>query len=517
MKKLLILLMVSILSLPALFAQDEGFDMETILGMLEGGDALVTADITEIAIALQDDTIEEGETLSNGELLQAEIDTVLIELADQGVSDTIIGQTSDVVDILADETQTDVSEGADPVTLGEALVIADPTTDDPLVALGNMEEAIVETVAVMATETLLSEGTMKEDLTDGLVILDGFFTALSAIGQATAQTSMASSLYGHQNYKLFAASIGFTGSLATNMDTIDSIIEFTDSEDSEAALEEMLSSQGFSAGFSVQSLSIDFGMNFSWLVDNLYLGVKMGSTTVDIDSVDGLNINLLGSPVLTLSSEDLGFGDLADLELNASMSTSVYGITANYRLIGQKAIPILMRWNGLSLGTGFIYNGFSIGATANLGTILADMAGEELTTVPDYIATFGSDSTSFTIPLEISTGLRLLSSVNLNLGVGADLKFGKSNVYFNLDSGASDGDDLTIQILNSVINQIFEENDMSFPYDNDYALDLVNIKGMIGLGIGLGPVSLNFDVTAYTDADMYNLGLVFGTNFVVRI
>lgn len=507
LKRIPLIFLAILLSINTLMAQD--LDMGTILEMMNDQDTLLTTDISALSDLLNDSTVvtnDDGTTTTKGAELMATITEQIDSLKTNEESTALADKALAVVDAIKADTDGNV-------TLQEALDSAGTDLDE-------IEDSLVNAMATMAVEELFSDPETEQNLRDGLQTLDGVLGTLTKFGQANAQTSSAATLFAHQGYKLFALSLGFTGSFASSESTYDTIMDIQDSEDSEKALEDALKAGGFEAGVSFQALSAQVGINLGFLVDGLYAGVVLGSTNAEINSQE-FDVKLFNS---TVYSTDLGGDGVDDYNLNGSVHTSVFGITANYQLVKPKSIPILFRWNGLSVGSGVINNAFSVDLEADFSKALEDMANDGVTdetqkmTIDSgtYVGSFSISSNAVTIPLEISTGVRLLSTINLGLGLGADLKFGSSKVKFNLEN-TNEESSFNTKLVTSIIDKIFEEEGMSFPYSNPQSVDLINFKAMIALGVGLGPVTMDFNTVFYSSALNDDIGMSFGMNFILRI
>jgi hypothetical protein len=112
---------------------------------------------------------------------------------------------------------------------------------------------------------------------------------------------------------------------------------------------------------------------------------------------------------------------------------------------------------------------------------------------------FKIDSDIFTVPVELSTSVRLLWIVNLSLGAGADFSYGKSDMTMNINgdvniTGASQTAPGYIKVDAGV---------------NDTLPDWVKPKLMAGLGLSLGPVMIDVPVTYYF-SNGFNVGVTAG-------
>ena len=125
------------------------------------------------------------------------------------------------------------------------------------------------------------------------------------------------------------------------------------------------------------------------------------------------------------------------------MKSTTLGIGVNYQILPPINLGLgLLKWRGVSLGSGLTYqrNTFdssttldpitqeytmttTVGSGAYAGTITPSVI---LTSTPKV--DIGVDMKTFSIPLEALTSVQLLYVLNVNFGVGADLVFGKSSI-----------------------------------------------------------------------------------------
>lgn len=456
----------------------------TIILTLSFGLAAQSGDFNSFIEAMQDENVAKDTNLTefiDQTALNDSKSEVQQELVEQGFSTDVISDTMGVVDGIADGSITKLNQ-------------VDPTT------LDNIEDAIIQVIASRAAEDLFSN---NAELQDQINTLSKALKTMAGFGQANAQTSISSSLFGYQGYKLFSVSFGFLGSVAT--DSTSSAMNILSSSDPSKAIEKELESGGLEFGVAMQGFSANVGINMNWLIKNLYLGVVFGTTNTTVNQ-EGSRSKMLGVTIFDSSGVNTSGNNL---NLDISMTTATFGITANYQLIKPFNIPILYRWNGISLGTGFIYSSFNVNANADLSSLFPSDSTNP-TPANTFKATFDINSSSVTVPIEISTGIRLLSALNLSVGAGIDLKFGGSNVSFNIDSPNEDS--LSTKLMVAALDEVLKKGSLSFPYSEDHGVDFFNPRVMAGLGIGLGPVT--FDISA----NFYVLtGFTFGANFVLRI
>jgi hypothetical protein len=226
-------------------------------------------------------------------------------------------------------------------------------------------------------------------------------------------------------------------------------------------------------GANIQALSGQFNLNTSrFLLDGLTLGVRFG---------------MMRLPEGVLS-------DNPDFS-NLTFDTLSFGVVGSYQVLKEKTIvPVLLKWRGLSLGTGFIYQHTGITfATKVSGDYDYDFAAgaDEGTLTLDPKLEFSMTTDTFTIPLEVTTAIQLLTVMNIHLGLGADLAFGKNDMSLGLSG------DVNLEDLPTDFIQQTEPGNLSVKGGGKMAPTIFNFKIMTGFGFKFGPVILDFPVTLY--------------------
>lgn len=392
-----------------------------------------------------------------------------------------------------DSTLTIAAEFANGTPLSE---IKEKYKDD----YENFETAAAVVIANQVKAAILT-GDTQQQIKDSLDMLGKGTNVLKGFAQATANTAIASNLFAHQGYKLFAVSMGFNVSIAADDPLQNAMFIINNSNDSDKILDE-LESKKVKAGLSLQSFSANVGINMSWLLDGLYLGVVLGSTAAEVSTEKAGEVSLLTIPLYKIEKMEAGEEGTT---FTATADSAIFGIRGNYQLIDPFSIPILFRWNGVNVGTGLIYTAFNINADLDMSSAI-DVEKDTLG------ASIGITSSAVTIPLEISTGIRLLSAVNIGVGLGADLQFGSSS--FDIDMDFGDEKTLISKAINKTINSILaeSESDLEFPLSIEGAPAVFNPRASLGVGIGLGPVTLDLVGTLY-----FQTGVTLGANFTLRL
>ena len=261
-------------------------------------------------------------------------------------------------------------------------------------------------------------------------------------------------------------------------------------------------------GVNPQALNAQIGINTSkFLLKNLYLGLKFGF----------MNLNFSGN----------SFGDV-------SFKTMSVGVMGNYQIFTHKSLGLgLLRWRGLSVGTGFIYQrtnlsyGFSLDPIEERISVpgyFSDDVKEALVLeddddIPGYVLTgftvnveatprlsMDLSVNTYTIPLQAVTSVRLLSFLNLSFGLGADIGFGSAGLHATGNAEV----DITGQPDSVSVDKPAE---FSIVMGGDNSPAIFNPKIMAGIGFSLGPVIIDIPVTYYPMNEGYSVGITIGVAF----
>jgi hypothetical protein len=206
----------------------------------------------------------------------------------------------------------------------------------------------------------------------------------------------------------------------------------------------------------------------SFLMENLYLGLKFGY--FNLTAIEGLTFNTLN-----------------------------IGLMGNYQIIKGIDLAGVLQWRGLTLGSGLIFQRSVIEYALTLDEVVEPITGGVSLVIPNPAAVLGFTINTFTIPLEASTSVRLLWSLNLSLGVGADLAFGKSELAF----GASGDVDLTGAGAST-------PGHLTASGGGSAAPSIINPKITAGFGFTFGPVVLDIPVSFYIAQGGYSVGVSLG-------
>ncbi|GHV85627.1 hypothetical protein AGMMS50230_12350 [Spirochaetia bacterium] len=203
------------------------------------------------------------------------------------------------------------------------------------------------------------------------------------------------------------------------------------------------------AGINIQMINAQFGLNTSsFLLEGLYLGVRFGYFS--LNAIDDLTFKTLH-----------------------------IGLVGNYQIIKGRKPSGALYWRGLTVGTGFLFQKTTLDYNYTLDTITEGIVALE----PKL--DFAMAVTTFTIPLEINTSVQLLWVLNLSLGAGVDIAFGKNDVSIGMDSKA--------------YNVNIPSNTGSITISGGGAMSptILNPKLMFNLGFKFGAVVIDVPITYY--------------------
>ncbi|MDR2661439.1 MAG: hypothetical protein LBC31_00420 [Treponema sp.] len=294
---------------------------------------------------------------------------------------------------------------------------------------------------------------VKDDLGD---IDDKPEKFIRGFADASVFSSSGATQRAYGEYKLWAFTIGpmigfrLPGSSPFNITDEMQNVGDTLEEDGDAKL-----------GVNIQAITGQIGINTSkFLLDRLYLGLRFG------------------------------FFKLTGME-GFDLKTFQIGVVGNYQLLkGTTAGSGILRWRGVSAGTGFIFQKTDL--TYNFTDETYTDGG--FTTTPEV--EFNMDIKTFVIPLEVNTSVQLLWVLNLNLGLGVDVAFGKNDTTIGADSPVYDPSGANV-------GTIYVRG------GGDMAPTAFNPKIMTNIGFKFGPVILDVPVTYYF-GNGFNAGITLG-------
>jgi hypothetical protein len=294
---------------------------------------------------------------------------------------------------------------------------------------------------------------------------------IKGFADASVFASQGATQRGYGEPKLFAFTIGpMVGvKIGTGLGEIASVID--------TIADDLQKDGDLNLGLNIQAISGQFTLNTSrFLLKGLDLGVRFGVMKLDDSLLPGFSFNTLS-----------------------------FGVVGNYQILKEKTlVPVLVKWRGVSLGTGFIFQNTKLSYGMDLDPISENLGGSYGSVKFDPKLVFDMDTTTFTIPLEANTAIQLFSFLNIHLGVGADLAFGKNDMKLGLEG------DVTLEGLPGGITQN-QAGSLGVSGGGDMAPSFFNFKLMTGLGFKFGPAVLDIPVTLYLgDGTGANVGVTIG-------
>ena len=294
----------------------------------------------------------------------------------------------------------------------------------------------------------------------------------TGFGNASAYSANSASFSGYEGYDIFAFMWGISAGvkIPSNMEIKDGFKDKVDFDFGVAI------STAFNLGINLTALGLDF------LPNRLYMNIK------------GLKLSI-------------------DDAKDWSFKMTTFGIGFNYQLVDRGGDRFrLFKWTGLSVSTGFLYNKNKINFNYELDEYTSDnttsgIPGYELSLIFTPDTNFGLDVKTYTIPIEISTSVRLLWLFNFTLGAGIDMAFGtskiiaaaKTEVYLRNNSGTS-------------VNYRYEKGTAIIDGTTSDKPNLLNPKILGGLGLCLGPIPIDVRATYYLGRN--GLAVNVGTGIV---
>jgi len=274
-------------------------------------------------------------------------------------------------------------------------------------------------------------------------------------GFANANTfaAAAGTIQGYQNYEIFSVSAGVMAGVQAPK------LEYDYYKDIDKKIEE---EGDIYAGAGGGLAFVNLGLHAKFIADGLYFNIKYGG--MPYKPIDEIKID-----------------------------PRLIGIGINYALVKEKNAPIgIVKWRGLSIGTGLLYNRNELDLKVKLDK-------QEITAVAGTVVTldpsmkFNFVTTTYTIPVDIVTSVRLLWVFNLALGAGVDFNFGKSELDLSAD-GSVIVKSFTVVAAPGYI-QVVQPRQSNEP-------SVIRFRAMAGVGLNLGPVKIDVPFVYYPPTGM---------------
>ena len=328
-----------------------------------------------------------------------------------------------------------------------------PTYNNPLDPTCSLIDSAWNT-AVGRTQTTLDKYKEQKDLTFG------FQNSGIYASQVATQN-------GYQGYDIFAVTIGTMYGVQ---------LPSANPAEAKSAFDDLKSKGDMYAGAAWQLWAVQLGIKGTSISekmpDKLYLGLKFGYTN--------------------FSTGNYGF------------NTIVAGLLANYQLVKAEDVGYgSVLWRGVSAGSGLVYEKNDTTYDLKLSKITESYGAAGDNVVIDPSIRLGVNSYAVTIPVEISTAVRILYFLNLSAGLGVDLYAGSSSIDVNGIGNTN--------IEGAASNNIDQQGKVFVNGGTDGNKPVYGRgRVMLGLGIGAGPVFIDMPVTYYLLSG-FNVGLSLTT------
>lgn len=182
-------------------------------------------------------------------------------------------------------------------------------------------------------------------------------------------------------------------------------------------------------------------------------GIGVGAT-----ATFGLNLDVL--PI-----DKISFIEFSKLDLFVSFSSfdrksdndgtevdggiSAFSIMARYQIMDPVDIVpgYMFYWGGVSLHTGIESSSFNGKLTKTFDDETVEIGSGQTATITDTLGVFDIESTTTTIPVEVSTSLRTIWALTFYTGAGVDFVTGSTDVSLDASGTAKDGANYGATIL----------------------------------------------------------------------
>jgi hypothetical protein len=188
------------------------------------------------------------------------------------------------------------------------------------------------------------------------------------------------------------------------------------------------------------SASFAFGMDRTYQPGSIQgLPIQVESVGLNASLMAGVNLGFLGIPVMLFGNgmhvPSQQYGDMSGALDN-------WGVHAQVRLLGpsrdSSALKMLVRWGGIAVTTGYDYSHMNLRLNRNISSNLSipNTMTDGVNVDVTGSASLSVDMSTKSIPLEVTTSLRLMTLLTAYGGVGFDFQLGGGSAM-NLDFDAS--------------------------------------------------------------------------------
>lgn len=276
-------------------------------------------------------------------------------------------------------------------------------------------------------------------------------------GNANTYASNAATMRGYQGYDFICIAVGtMIAAQAPNADLLfyqEALDQFDDGD--------------VYAGLGANPLVGQVGLNMGFIIPDLYIAFRFGKFDYKVDAV------------------------------NMDYDNKFLGVIVDYQLFSSRSILTgILLWKGLNLESGFIHSTNNIVYRIELDSIEFSAGGFMVNLDPSV--DLAMDIKSYIIPVEIYSACRLFYMINFGVGAGMDYVY-KNRTDLKIKSGGTA----------TIVADPDSKGIIDIDADTSNKADRYRFKGMVNLGLGLGPVFVDIPITVYLD-NGYAVGLSAG-------
>lgn len=289
--------------------------------------------------------------------------------------------------------------------------------------------------------------------------------------------------------------------------------------------QEYLNGMNDSFNLATASTAGTHGQSFDYFLIGFNLGVAAapnGESITDIASGNADYENLRGVGAQAAITAGLNFGNvfgissLERLRVYANFmsygmdfdeyefKTSTFGLYAQYRLMESRSLAIV-KWTGLDVGVGLQKSNMEFEFNQKLNEDFAENVGDgALNGNYGGDAKISADVSTFTMPIEVSTGVRLLYLLKFVGGMGMDLNLGNLTGKGNLENSS-----FSANYTGTGGGTVTGDAILDVDGESDSAVQ--NFRGFLGLHLeyGIGSIFVQMQKSFSNDTLGINTGLNF--------
>ena len=234
--------------------------------------------------------------------------------------------------------------------------------------------------------------------------------------------------------------------------------DFVDADLPEVSLGDYGSGIANSTNFAYKGLNSDYSDIFDFFMLRAGGGIAVQGDMSEPEKAEGIGlgasvtvgVNLDLLPVSKIGPIDLSKMDLfvsfasldqeQDLEeTNTDVELSHFAVSARYQIVDEKDIipGTLLQWGGVHLHTGFQKSSIKGTITQKFDDQVVDLGSGQTATFGNSSAKFQLESSTFSIPIEVSTFLRAGYVFTFFGGAGLDIVSGSTDVSIGANGTAT--------------------------------------------------------------------------------